>query len=180
VLYEDVVVTTRILLQGAIAFAVLDIVFICILTLRITPGFFTQIKWLLVIFSGLVWFGIWKWLLSVFWDLVYVFVFPIWGKPWLPYLFGVLMAGVSLGIWSIAIKTRYHPVPTFLILTGFWGILTHIWAIYRGVLTKPPMLRGSSPFAALLMAFFEYIFYWCIITSLTVLTYWIYLRTRKI
>lgn len=112
-MYENVIVTTGILVQGAIGFAILDIVFISILTWRITPYFFTQLKWLLVIFSGMVWFGIWKWVLSVFWDSVYVFVFPIWGKHWLPYLFGVLMAGVSLGIWSFAVKTRYHPLPFF-------------------------------------------------------------------
>ena len=177
-LTEDIIITTGILLKGAIIFAILDLVYILILVWRITPIFFFQIKWHLTIFSGIVWFGIWKWVLSAFWDSVYVYVFPSWGEHWIPYLFGMLMVGVSFGIWSIAMKTRYHPLTSFLILTGFWGVLTHLWAIYRGILTTPPMLRGSSPFAALLIAFFEYIFYWCIITTLSSLTYWISLRTK--
>jgi len=177
--FEGVVVTTGILLKGALVFAVLDTVLIGLLTWRISPDFFFHLKWLLVIYSGLVWFTIWKWVLSTFWDSVYVFVFPFWGENWLPYLFGIFMASVALGIWSIAVKIRFHPLPIFLILTGFWGVLTHIWAIYQGVLTKPAMLRGSSPFAALLMAFFEYIFYWCIITTLSSLTFWIHFRNRK-
>lgn len=176
---EDIIITTDILLKGAIFFAVLDIPYVLLLVWRISPSFFAKLKWYLTLFSGIVWFGIWKWVLSVFWDSVYVFVFPIWGVHWIPYLFSVLMACVSLGIWTIAMKARVHPLPGFLILTGFWGVLTHIWAIYRGVLIRPPMLRGSSPFAALTLAFFEYIFYWCIITTLSSLTCRMNSRIRK-
>ena len=79
-LNEDFIISTDILLKGAIIFAILDAIYISILVWRITPNFFAQLKWLLVIFSGLMWFGIWKWVLSLFWDSVYVFVFPIWGE----------------------------------------------------------------------------------------------------
>lgn len=176
---EDFIISTSILLVGAIIFALLDTVYISILVRRITPDFFAKLKWLLATFSGLIWFGIWKWVLSVFWDNVYVFVFPVWGRQWIPLLFGVLMASVTIGFWSIAMKTSDHPLLVFLLLSGFWGVLTHLWAIYRGILTKPPMLRGSSPFAALLIAFFEYIFYWCIITSLSSTLFWIKNRFRS-
>jgi hypothetical protein len=36
--------------------------------------------------------------------------------------------------------------------------LTHTWAVYRGVVDKPPMLQDASPVAAVVIAFFEYIF----------------------
>ena len=45
---------------------------------------------------------------------------------------------------------------------GLWGIITHVIAILRGILDKPPMLKGSDPFAALAISFFEFIFYWCV------------------
>jgi len=170
---EDIVITTDILLQGASIFALLDAVLIPLLIWQIKPALFIQIKWTLVIISGLAWFGIWKLVLSLFWDSVYIHVFPEGGREWLPLIFGLLMAGFSLGIWSLARNGKHHPLPIFFFLSGFWGVLTHIWAIQRGIL-RPPMLRGASPLAALLIAFFEYIFYWCIITFIAATIHRIY------
>ena len=45
----------------------------------------------------------------------------------------------------------------------YGAVITHIWAIYRGILDKPPLLQGASPVAASIMPFFEFVFYWCII-----------------
>jgi hypothetical protein len=55
----------------------------------------------------------------------------------------------------------------FCISGGIWGLLTHILAIQRGILEKPPMLQGASPIAALTLATVEFIFYWSICLGFT-------------
>lgn len=177
-IYDNITITSGLLLKGAFIFALLDVFFIPLLLWRIKPIFFAKLKWFLVIISGLTWFGIWKLVLYLFWEPVYSFIFPVWGYGWIPFLFGMLMAGVTLGFWSLSRKIRTHPLPAFLLLSGTWGVLTHLWAITRGLLTQPPLLQGASTWAALLIAFFEYIFYWCIITSLAALIYWIVSRIK--
>src|SRR4030042_871156 len=57
----------------------------------------------------------------------------------------------------------------FCILGGLWGLITHILAIHRGILDKPPMLQGASSISALTIATFEFIFYWSICLGLTFL-----------
>ena len=59
-------------------------------------------------------------------------------------------------------------------------MITHIWAIYRGILAKPPMLQGVSPVAAAIMPIFEFIFYWCIILSVAWLLQHSWQWTRKL
>jgi hypothetical protein len=176
---EDIKVSTEMLLQGSLVFALLDAVYIPLLTWRIRPLLFKQLKWLLVLISGGIWFGIWQTVLTVFWESVYVYVFPIWAKNWIPLAFGTLMAAVSLGIWSLAQRGPSHPLPIFCLLAGTWGVLTHTWAIDRGIMTNPPMLQGASLYAALLIAFFEYIFYWCVIITLAGLIGWIWQKLRR-
>ena len=79
------------------------------------------------------------------------------------------MAGIGMILWESAQRFKFHPVIGYSLLGGLWGIGTHIWAVYRGVVEKPPMLQGASPVAAVVIAFFEYIFYWCVILSVAVL-----------
>lgn len=178
-LFEDIKITTDILLKGSLVFTLLDSVYIPLLVWRIKPGFFMQVKWPLAIISGLVWFGIWKWVLTVFWESVYSYVFPTWTRNWIPLLFGLLMAVVSFAIWILAKRSSRYPVVAFCLLGGVWGILTHTWAIYRGIMTKPPMLQGASPYAALLIAFFEFIFYWCVIMTFAGLAGWMWQKFTK-
>jgi len=163
-------VTTTLLYQSAVVVALLDGIFLFVLTRIVKPEPFLELKWKLILWTGLVWSGIWWVVLSYFWENVYHFVFPIWSRAWLPIAFGLLMAGASLLFWTIAKLNTRIPVLIFCLLGGAWGICTHTWAIYRGIMSKPPMLQGASPLAALLFAFFEYIFYWCVIISLAALT----------
>jgi hypothetical protein len=75
--------------------------------------------------------------------------------------------------WTLVIATVF-------VWYGIWswaiGSLTHIWAVHRGIVTKPPMLQGASPLAAVVMAFFEFMFYWCTILVLAKMIDWT--RTR--
>jgi hypothetical protein len=176
---ENIKITTELLLKGALLFAVLDTVCLSVLLKLISPDFFKKIKWNLVLSTGLIWFGIWWSVLFYFWETVYRYVFPAWSRHWIPYAFGLLMAGASLLFWTIAKKYNRYPILIFCLLGGVWGVCTHIWAISRGIMTKPPMLQGGSPLAALLIAFFEYTFYWCVITTLAAITGKILLRMNK-
>jgi len=178
-LSEEIQITTNTLLLGSLVFAILDSIFIPVLAWRIKPVLFKQLKWFLVSFTGMVWFGIWTWVLHEFWDSVYRYVFPVWAQQWIPIAFGLLMAGVGLLFWTIAQRNQSNPIPVICGLAGVWGILTHTWAIHRGIVTKPPMLMGASPLAALLIAFFEYIFYWCIIIALSAMAGWVWRRIRS-
>lgn len=163
---DNIKVTTELLLMSALLFAAVDTIYLLVLNRSIKPDLFTKIKWGLVFTSGLIWFGIWWSVLFYFWESVYRHVFPTWSQKWLPFAFGSLMAMASFVFWTIAKKINHFPVITFCLCGGTWGVCTHVWAISRGLMTKPPMLQGGSPLAAVFLAFFEYIFYWCIITSI--------------
>ena len=178
---EDFKITTEMLWHGALLFALTDAVFVPLLVWRIGSDLFHQVKWGLVVSAGFVWFGIWSWAIGNFWETVYSYVFPTWGRYLIPPAFGLLMALVALGLWTLALWPRLNPVVGYCLFGGLWGVLTHIWAIYRGIVTKPPMLLGASPVAAVVIAFFEYMFYWCVILSLSVLVRWgwVLLRRRR-
>jgi hypothetical protein len=78
----------------------------------------------------------------------------------------VAAGAVAFGLWVIALRVKWNPVPTYCLLGGALGSLTHIRAVQLGVVTKPPMLQGASPLAAVVIAFFEFMFYWCTILLL--------------
>lgn len=48
-------------------------------------------------------------------------------------------------------------------------MITHLWAVYRGIVDRPPMLQGADPVAAIVIAVFEFMFYWCIMLSVALL-----------
>lgn len=176
--FEAIKITTKMLLAGAASFAGLDAVIISLLAWRIKLPTFRRMKWTQVCVAGVVWFLIWTWAITNFWETVYGYLFPPWARGWIPPAFGLLMAGVSLGLWALAVRVK-QPVVTFCLLGGAWGVCTHTWAVYLGVVTKPPMLQGASPLAALFIAFFEYAFYWCIITSLSALLVRVFIPGKR-
>lgn len=168
VIPDDLKVTTEVLLRGALIFAVIDFLFVSILTRIIKHDDLFKMKWNLVIIMCLFFCVLFGSVMSIiFWDSVYSYVFPPWARWLIPPSYGVLFAFVGLLFWWIATRVRKISVITFCLLGGLWGVITHILAIQRGILDKPPMLIGSSPIAALTIAFFEFIFYWCICLSVT-------------
>lgn len=178
---DDIQITTELLLWGILIFAVVDGIFVPVLVRIIRPSIFRNIKWTQVGVAGIIWFAIWRWALVNFWGAVYIHVFPAWGQYWLPPLFSFLMAIVALGLWTLALRLRMHPVVGYTLLGGVWGVCTHIWAVNRGVVEKPPLLQGASPVAAVAIAFFEYMFYWCVILALSAFIYrgWHSLQNKK-
>lgn len=123
---------------------------------------------------GLVWdlvLGDWQFL-----EPVYSYVFPAWAQTWVPWIAFVVAGLVALGLWQLAIRARGKMVITYCLMGGLLGSLTHLWAVYRGIVTGPPMLQGASPLAAVVIAFFEYLVYWCVILVLAKIIDW--MRTR--
>ncbi len=169
----DIIITTGLLYKSALIFALIDAIYVPLLVWRVNVDSFRKLKWALVISAALVWWGIWSWAIGNFWETVYVYVFPAWSRTWNPWI-ALVAGGVgALGLWAISLRIKGKPVLAFLLLGGALGSLTHLWAVYRGVVTKPPMLQGASPLAAVIFAFFEYLLYWCAILTLAKIFDWV-------
>jgi hypothetical protein len=169
----DIKITTELLCQAALVFALMDAVFVTLLVWRVKANTFRQLRVPLTFFAALVWLGIWSWAIGNFWETVYIYVFPAWGQVWIPVIAFFIAGAVAVGLWTLAVRSRWNPVLVYCLLGGALGSLTHIWAVYRGVVTKPPMLQGASPLGAVFIAFFEFIFYWCVILTLAAGMNWI-------
>ena len=165
-------ITTEILLKGALFFALVDVVYVPLLVWRVRKETFQRMRWPLAIVAAFVWYGIWAWAIGNFWETIYRYVFPAWGQTWIPLIAIIVAAAVAPGLWTLALRFKGNPVLIFCLLGGALGILTHIWAVYRGIVTLPPMLQGASPLAAVVIAFFEYMFYWCTILVIAALIDW--------
>ena len=175
----DFKITTEVLYKGALVFALMDAIYIPLLIWRVREKTFRSMKWSLIIAAALVWFGIWSWAIGNFWETVYSYVFPAWAQTWVPWIAFVVAGTAALGLWMLTIRLKRNLILTFCLMSGVIGSLTHIWAVYRGIVTKPPMLQGASPLAAIVIAFFEYIFYWCTILVFAKIMNWMQMRLKN-
>ena len=166
---DDFKITTDLLYKGALAFALIDAIYIPLLTWRVRKETFRRLKWNLVVAAAVIWFGIWSWAIGNFWETVYVYVFPTWAQTRVPWIAFFSAGAVAFLFWTLAFRTKAKAVLVYCLLSGLLGSLTHFWAVTRGIVTKPPMLQGASPLGAVTIAFFEYIFYWCVILTLAAL-----------
>ncbi len=166
--WENTHVTTEVLWRGTLIFAPVDLVFVLALARFVTATRFHEIRRLLAATTAVFWFLIWLVLAAtVFWEPVYSYVFPAWARWLLPPAQALLFAGfAALSTW-VALRLPGRPVVTFCLLGGLWGSVTHVWAVYVGILSRPPMLQGASPAAAVIFAFFEFTLYFCIIVTAT-------------
>jgi hypothetical protein len=139
----------------------MDAVYVPLLIRRIHEEYFRTLKWPLIVAAALVWFGIWSWAIGNFGDTVYAYVFPAWSLRWIPWMAAVGAGAAAWGLHALSLRLRPGPILTYCLAGGLMGSLTHIWAVYRGIVSKPPMLQGVSPYGAIIIAFFEYMFYWC-------------------
>jgi hypothetical protein len=166
----DVMVTTEVLWKATLIFAPVDAVFLAVLAWRIDDRTFRSCKATLIVVTAIFWFSMWLVMTSgQFWDSVYSYVFPAWARWFIPPVYGLLFGGVAWLFWYLALRIPGRDVVNYCVLGGLWGALTHMWAIYRGILDKPPMLQGASPVAAVVFPIFEFILYWCITVSVTIL-----------
>ncbi len=175
----DFKITTDLLYKGALVFALMDAVYIPLLAWRVSAETFRRLKWNLVVAAAVIWFGIWSWAIGNFWETVYSYVFPAWAQTWTPWIAFFSAGAVAFLFWTLAVRTGVRAVPIYCLLSGILGSLTHLWAVYRGVVAKPPMLQGASPLAAIVFAFFEYILYWCVILTLAAFADWVQTKLAK-
>ncbi len=163
---SDVHVTSAILWWATLIGIVIDTIFVIILLRSVSTEKFKRLKWPLVVTSGVFWAAMWLFLTStIYWDSVYSYVFPAWARWYIPPVYGLLFAGIAYVIWWSAVRLPGNALLTYFLLGGAVGTITHIWAIYRGILDKPPMLQGVSALSATVFPFFEFIFYWCVILT---------------
>jgi hypothetical protein len=166
--FNDLKVTSEILWRGALLFVGIDIVFVSIIIKIVKPSDLFKMKWTLVFVMALFFTFLFGFITSfLFWDSVYSYVFPTWTRWIIPPIYGLLFSMAGLFFWWISSRSPKGQVINFCLLGGLWGVVTHILAIHRGILDKPPMLKGASPFAALTIAAFEFIFYWCICLTIS-------------
>ena len=175
----DIKITTELLYKGALVFALMDAIYIPLLAWRVSDEAFRRLKWSLVIAAALVWYGIWAWAIGNFWETVYSYVFTAWARTWVPWIAFVVAGAIALGLWMLTVRLKRNLVLTYCLMGGVIGSLTHIWAVYRGIVTKPPMLQGASSLAAVVIAFFEYIFYWCTILAIAKIMNWTQIKLKN-
>ena len=177
---DDIKVTNEILWKGAIFFALIDVILVIILTRIIKRENLLRMKWRLIIFMAVFFFILFGSIVSIiFWNSVYSYVFPVWARWIIPPLYGLIFSLVGLLFWWLALHIPVNPIVSFCILGGFWGLITHILAIYRGILDKPPMLQDASIVSALTIATFEFIFYWSFCLGFTFLFERLRLKTSR-
>ena len=134
-----------------------------LLAWRVRPATFRQFRGELLITTAVFWCGLWLWAVGYFWDPVYHYVFPPWSRWLLPLFQAALTASVAALAWWISGRMRLHPVLSYCLAGGLWGMLSHLCAVQLGIVAKPPLLQGANPLAAAIIAIFEFMFYWCVI-----------------
>jgi hypothetical protein len=160
---EDLRITTAMLFQGALLFALIDAAYVPLLAWQVKREYFERLQWPLAICAAIAWFGIWSWATGNFRETVYAYIFPEWALNWIPWMAGAGAAVMAWLLQRLALRSRSWAIPAFCLGGGCTGAITHIWAVYRGIVSKPPMLQGASPYGAVMIAFFEFTFYWCTI-----------------
>lgn len=175
---EGFQITTKLLLQGGLVFAVADILLLLLLSSKIKIAHFLKISAALPFATALIYGGIWVWAIANFWESVYGFLFAPWSRWFVPAAQAVLTGAISWLAVRLALRVKFPPVLTYCFLGGVWGILGHLSALASGIVSKPPLLQGSSPGAVLFIAFFEYVFYWSLILLLSFLGQIIWKRFR--
>jgi hypothetical protein len=164
-------VTTTQLWQATLVFAVADALLVCLLLWRLSPAAFRQLHTPMIAITALFWLGLWAWAVTWYWDAVYRHVFPGWSRWILPAFQAGLTTLVAGAAWRVTGRLRLHPLLSYCLAGALWGAASHVWAVQRGIVDRPPMLQGAAPVAAVTFAAFEYVFYWCLIIGLAALVH---------
>jgi hypothetical protein len=167
---DDVRVTTELLWQTTVFFSVVAVALLLLLGRLVPRQRFATLKLRVVGASFFAWLIIWSAVVLVYWQSVYSFFFPAWLRWLLPLLMATGFATVSFFLWHLANRARRWPVVVFVLLGAALGPLTHVWAVVRGIVSKPPLLQGASPAAAIAVSAPEFALYYSAIVGLAVLS----------
>ena len=87
-----------------------------------------------------------------------MYLFSAWAQTWIPWIAFVAAGVVSLGLWMLTFCLKRNFVVLFCLMGGVVGSLTHVWAVYRGIVAKPPMLQGRRHWQRLSLHFLSIYF----------------------
>jgi len=167
---QEAHVTSQQMWSVARVTAVIDIVFVAILIWRIKRTRFRQSLGPLVVVSAAFWtFTLWLPVWS-YWTSCYGYIFPDWVR-WITPIYGLVIGALLAPLfWWLGVRLPGHPVLTVAILGGLHSLPGHMHGIYgRDMLEKCPLLVDVSAASALVFGVFEFIFYWCVVLTLTAL-----------
>jgi hypothetical protein len=156
--------TSDVLWAAAIFAALIDAIFVYLLTRLVPPERFRRLFWPVgavgAVFWGLMWtWAMWGWA----WEPVYSHVFPAWSRYVVPWAYGLIFGAVALGFWALAVRCR-EPVVVFCVLGGLVSLPGHLIGAARG-LFKVPMLQDVSIVSGLTFGIFEFAFYFAVILT---------------
>jgi len=150
--------------------AIIDVVFVTLLAWRIRFERFHQLKNILGVVAIVFWGGLWTWvMISAFiWETCYQFVFPPWARWIMPPAMALLNGCLALLFWRLAARLPGNPVVNLVMLGGLESFPGHLRAIQLGILATP-LLKNVSASSALIFGFFEFVFYWSVILTVSAL-----------
>lgn len=162
---------------SAALMAIVAVIFLLILTWRIKPARFRELRWTLVGTAAIVWSGFAVFLVLAFWDSFYRYFYPGWLHSGGVLLFVPPVYGALAWVFHwLALRLPGNPIVNFSLLGGTESLLEHLWGIYAFRILEIPLLQGSSPASILAFCFPEYVFYWCVVISLAALAQQVWKR----
>jgi hypothetical protein len=163
-MFENAHLTNPLIWTCTSILVTLDVILILLARFLVSREQFRQIRWVLVIISGIFFLLVWISVLWWGWDWFYKYIFPGWARYLLPLLFGIGYGLLALVMGWLSLRLPGRPAVTWCILGGVEGLLSHIYAIYWvGAASKPPIMQGTDPLVVLIFAVFEKAFYWSLI-----------------
>jgi hypothetical protein len=163
---DQVRVTTELLWRATALFSLITGGLLPLLARWVPRERFATLRTHLAGATFAVWFAIWSVMVIVFWDGVYAFFFPAWSRWLLPLVMAPGFAATSMVLWRLARRARRRSVLVFVLLGACLGPLTHAWAVFRGLVSKPPLLHGASRLAAIAVSLPEFALYFAAIVGL--------------
>jgi hypothetical protein len=168
--------TSEVFWRATTIAVVIDVPLLILVARWVSSELFFKLKWYFVGAAFIVYAVLWGTFGSVYyWDAVYSAIFPAWFRWLLPLVYGLLFAGFALASWRVSLlMTRWQAV-WFSLFGGLVSLVGHGIGIGRGLL-RVPLLAEVSVVSALVFGVFEFIFYWCVIVILSVVSRWLRLR----
>jgi hypothetical protein len=171
--------TSEVLWRATVIAVLIDVPLLILLARWVSSEIFSQLKWYLVGAAFVVYAVLWGTFGSVYyWDAVYSAIFPAWFRWMLPFVYGLLFGALALAFWRASILMTRWQVVWFSLFGGLVSLVGHSIGISRGLL-RVPLLAGVSAVSALVFGVFEFIFYWCLIVGLSVVSRWLNLHLRR-
>jgi hypothetical protein len=171
--------TSEVLWRATVIAVLIDVPLLILVARWVSSELFSKLKWYLVGAAFVVYAVLWGTFGSVYyWDAVYKVIFPAWFRRLLPLVYGLLFGALALAFWRASILMPKWQVVCFSLFGGLVSLVGHGIGISRGLL-QVPLLAEVSAISALVFGVFEFIFYWCVIVGLSVVSSWLGLRLRR-